>query len=70
MRTSATADVRWRSGMTPHMIRICGSTFHFIAGRSREPTVAAAMGNLGKGIAAGNDMPPANQKKQPTYKEH
>jgi hypothetical protein len=37
MRTSATADVRWRAGMTPHMIRICGSTFYFITGRWPEP---------------------------------
>src|SRR6266849_1883129 len=48
MRTSATAGVRRRPLMTPHMIQICGSTFYFIAGRSPEPPEAAAMRNLGQ----------------------
>ncbi len=70
MRTSATADVRWRAGMTPHMIRICGT--HFTSsqdGRVSRPRRRRRV-TWRKLVAAGNDMPPTNQKKQPTYKEH
>ena len=57
-------------GMTPLMTRICGSTFPSSPDSRVSRPRRRRRAICGKRVAAGNDIPPANQKKQPTYKEH
>jgi hypothetical protein len=52
------------------MIRICGITFYFTAGRSSEPPEAATARNLEQVSLPATTGRPPTKKKQPTYKEH